>query len=104
MRKIKVSFLAHCTSSIYTKSNGQCACGFTLPNALTWDQAHSQCNLKQARLPEVFNGEDNSNIFQRKVSIFMVDLKSKEFIGTEVNAKNHSFFKLSFAGAKAFSF
>jgi hypothetical protein len=46
-----LSFVGQCTTPVYKKSNGQCACGFFLDTGLTWQQARDECHAQGARLP-----------------------------------------------------
>jgi len=46
-----MSFVGQCTTPVYKKSNGQCACGFYLGTGLTWQQARDECHAQGARLP-----------------------------------------------------
>ena len=50
------------------KSNGYCACGFYLYEALTWSQANTACKSKGGRLPEIVSAIENEDVFKFKVN------------------------------------
>ena len=58
-----------CTTEVYYKSDGSCACGFFLASGLTWSQAVDQCAAFGARLPEIQTPEENADIFKIKVTL-----------------------------------
>ena len=71
--------IAQCTSSVYHKLNGACACAFVLPGTMSWSDANSQCKAKGARLPEIFSDTENADSFNLKVcwllfSIFLINI------------------------------
>jgi hypothetical protein len=61
------SNLGQCSTSTYTKSNGAIACGFDIAAGLNGDQARSECAKIGARLPEIADDRENSDLFNRKV-------------------------------------
>ena len=58
-----------CSTSHYTKSNGDCACGLIIEKDLSWTEAVQHCLEAGARLPEIYNEEDNTDIFNLKVFV-----------------------------------
>jgi hypothetical protein len=63
---------------VYTKSNGDCYCGFFLERGLTWWQAFNKCFSLGARLPEIKSAQENADIFKLKV-IMPIPSKIGEF-------------------------
>ncbi len=61
------TFIDQCTTDVYKKSDGTCACGFYLEKGLTWTQAKDRCFAQGARLPEIYNADDNDAILKLKV-------------------------------------
>ncbi len=57
-----IEFPDQCTTPIYQRSEGNCACGFFLQKGLTWNVANHTCHAEGARLPEVYSAADNDAI------------------------------------------
>ena len=68
-----------CTSEVYQKSDGSCACGFFLEVGLTWSQAVDQCKAFGARLPEIHTPAENADIYNIKVNNFVFAIITKGF-------------------------
>ena len=60
-------FPGQCTTYVYNKLDGQCACGFFLSNGLTWLQAKDGCAAQGGILPEIYSPNENANIFNLRV-------------------------------------
>ena len=63
-----------CTTDVYRKSDGSCACGLLLESDLTWIEAFDACISIGARLPEVMSEEDNQDIYNLTVFILFFQL------------------------------
>ena len=61
--------LESCTTEVYYKSDGSCACGFFLESGLTWFESVDQCTALGARLPEIHTPKENADIFKLKVTL-----------------------------------
>jgi hypothetical protein len=61
-------FLAICTTAVYKKDNGSCACGFYLQRGLYWRQAADRCYALGARLPEVTSARENEDLYSLMVN------------------------------------
>ncbi len=60
-------FLAQCTTNVYQKSDGSCACGFYLETDLSWREAADRCYAQGARLPEIYSAAENDAILNLRV-------------------------------------
>jgi hypothetical protein len=63
--------LANCTTAVYKKDNGTCACGFFLERGLYWRQAADRCYALGARLPEIKSLRENQDIYALMVYYFL---------------------------------
>jgi hypothetical protein len=74
--------LAKCTTPIYQKQNGSCACGFFLQRGLYWREAADQCYGFGGRLPEVKSEKENKDIYALMVKdlIRMQDIVVMEWM------------------------
>ena len=68
---ISIIFQAQCTTEVYKKSDGSCACGFYLDRGLTWREAADACHALGASLPEIFSADDNEAILKLRVTILL---------------------------------
>jgi hypothetical protein len=73
-------FLANCTTEIYAKADGKCACAFYLDRGLTWRQAADECYTHGARLPEIYSIEENKSIFNLKASYLIINIFLKNYM------------------------
>ena len=54
--------LEACTTEVYKKSDGTCACGLFLEDNHSWFDGVDQCSALNARLPEIYSAEENSDL------------------------------------------
>jgi hypothetical protein len=60
---------ALCKTKTVQKTDGTCACGFTIEGGFTWRAAADKCKSLGARLPEVKSVQENIDIGGFAVSI-----------------------------------
>ena len=54
--------LEACTTEVYKKSDGTCACGLFLEGNLSWFDGDDRCSALKARLPEIHTEEENADL------------------------------------------